>query len=64
MGSGGNSGGIGKGKWKQRGLIFEKEFKAPVFPERITVESHRNWMRDLGRYIEMHVDYPGAEHPF
>ena len=50
------------GKWKQRGLIYEKELKIPEFPgEKQGVEAFRLWLRDFGRYIERHVDYPSAE---
>ena len=38
--------------------------KVPAFPDKVTVESYRNWLRDFGRYVERHVDFPGAEHLF
>ena len=49
------------GKWQQKGLIYEKDLTIPMFPDKMNVENFRNWVRDLGRYVERHVDYPCAE---
>ena len=50
------------GKWKQRVLIYEKELNIPEFPsDKPGAEAFRNWLRDFGRYVQRHVDYPCAE---
>ena len=50
------------GKWQARGLVYEKYLKIPDFPgESPAVEAFRSWIRDFGRYVERHIDYPSAE---
>ena len=49
------------GKWRQRGLIYEKDLTVPKFPEAPKAEPFRNWLRDFGRYVGRHVDFPDAE---